>query len=367
MYNKMKDIKKDIRIGVLTLPYDANYGWILQHYALLNSLKECGYDPISIQRKWNKQDNRSLLYYVKKWVFYNILTKNIYFFYKKYITPKTVIYDSPESIKGINKYKLDAVIVGSDQVWRTEFTSAVGDNYFLDFINSDGIVKFAYAASFGIDEWKEGTEKTGKIKSLLSDFAYISVRENTGIDLCKNHFNLDVESAIDPTLLLDKEEYNKLLGSFNKCFKKPTLVTYILDYNTDKSDIVKKISEELELKIFNLYPKKKRIWNYYKSVQTWLRAYRDSDFVVTDSFHGTVFSIIYNKPFITIANKERGLTRFTSLLKLVGLSSRLIFTLEDILDSKLVTQEIDYSKVNSIIGKHQKKSFSVFSKYLKTK
>ncbi|MUP39636.1 polysaccharide pyruvyl transferase family protein [Labilibaculum euxinus] len=363
----MEEIKKDIRVGVLTLPYDANYGWILQHYALLNSLNECGYNPISIQRKWNKQDNRSMIYHIKKWVYYNILTKNIYSFYKNNITPKTEIYDTQESIKGLSKYKLDAVVVGSDQVWRTEFTSGVGDNYFLDFIDSKHTSKIAYAASFGIDEWKEGVEKTEKIKSLLEDFTYISVRENTGIDLCKNHFNLEVESVIDPTLLLDKDQYNKLLVGTTECFKKPTLVTYILDYNKDKSDVVKQVSNKLNLKVFDLYPKKKRICNYYKSVKTWLRAYRDSDFVVTDSFHGTVFSIIYNKPFITIANKERGLTRFTSLLNIVGLSSRLIFTLEDILDNNLITEEIDYSKVNSIVKKQQEKSLSLFHKYIKSK
>ena len=269
-----------------------------------------------------------------------------------------------DSIKSIANYHFNAIVVGSDQVWRTKNTVLVGDNFFLDFIDSHQTTKIAYAASFGIDEWLEDAQKTLKIKSLLDDFQYISVRESSGIDICKNNFNIDVDRLIDPTLLLVKEQYNELLNNQGRSFKSPTLVNYILDYDANKREIINHIAKEQSLNVFDLYPKKKKLWNYYKSVETWLSAFRDADFVVTDSFHGTVFSIIYNKPFITIANKERGLTRFLSILNLLGLTSRLVYSLEDVISNHLLQEKMDFNQANRIIKEEKDRSVSMFKKYI---
>jgi len=361
----MKKKENSKKVGVLSLPYDANYGWILQHYALLKILKNNNYETFSVSRKWDTIGKRSILYYFKRWVYYNILSKNIYNFYKKHITPRTEIFDTQESVKNISKYDFDAIIVGSDQVWRIEHTSGVGNNFFLDFLDSKKTNKISYAASFGIDEWQEGKDKTAVVKSLLEDFDYISVRETSGIGLCKREFDVAVECRVDPTLLLNKNQYNELLKQKGNIFKRPTLVTYILDSDKSKDDLVNKLSKLLSLQIYNLYPKRKSLWNFYIRVEKWLSAFRDCDFVITDSFHGTVFAIIYNKQFITIANKERGLARFTSLLKLFNLSSRLVFTSDGNIDiDTLISEKIDFNPINLMVIDEQIKSIEIFKKYI---
>ena len=196
------------------------------------------------------------------------------------------------------------------------------------------------------------------------DFDYISVREISGIDLCKKEFEIKVESVVDPTLLLNKDQYNELIDSEVSLFQKPTLITYILDHNKSKSNLVTLISKSLTLAQFHLYPKRKKIWSYFIRVEKWLGAFRDCDFVITDSFHGTVFAIIYNKQFITIANKERGLTRFTSLLNLFNLSSRLVFMSDQIDINKLINDRIDFKPINGLVKKEQERSKTIFDRFI---
>jgi hypothetical protein len=357
-------MNKRKKVGILSLPYDANYGWVLQHYALYKIIKLYGHEPISICRKWNRPGSRPIAYHIKKFIYYNLLSRNIFNFYKKNINNRTEIFDSQESLTNITRYDLEAIVVGSDQVWRTEFTSLVGNNFFLDFVESKKISKLSYAASFGTDEWIEGTNRTAVVKTLLDDFDYISVREISGIDLCKKEFEIKVESVVDPTLLLNKDQYNELIDSEVSLFQKPTLITYILDHNKSKSNLVTLISKSLTLAQFHLYPKRKKIWSYFIRVEKWLGAFRDCDFVITDSFHGTVFAIIYNKQFITIANKERGLTRFTSLLNLFNLSSRLVFMSDQIDINKLINDRIDFKPINGLVKKEQERSKTIFDRFI---
>ena len=337
-------------VGILSLPYDANYGWALQHFALYKTLELLGYEPISVCRKWDHMGHRSNLYHIKKAIYYSILSRNIYAFYKTHIANRTEVFDSKESLDGISRYDFDAIVVGSDQVWRTEFTKLAGNNFFLDFVNSKDMTKLSYAASFGVDEWLEDADRTSLVKKLLDDFDYISVREISGVSLCKKEFDIDVDHVIDPTLLLDKEQYNKLIGKGKNHFRKPTLITYILDNDTGKSELVSRIS--------------KRPWNYFKSVEKWLGAFRDCDFVVTDSFHGTVFAIIFNKQFVTIANKKRGLARFTSLLGLFGLSSRLLFVSDKINVEELVGDTIDFTFVNKLVDQEKQRSVGILKRII---
>ena len=349
-------------VGILSLPYDANYGWALQHFALYKTLDLLGYKPISVCRKWDYVGHRSILYHLKKAIYYSILSRNIYAFYKTHIANRTEVFNSKESLDGLSRYDIDAIVVGSDQVWRTEFTSLVGNNFFLDFVNSKDMTKLSYAASFGVDEWLEDADRTSVVKKLLNDFDYISVREISGVSLCKKEFDLDVDHVIDPTLLLDQNQYNKLIDKDKNYFRKPTLITYILDNDSGKSELVSRISKRLSLQEFSLYPRKKRVWNYFISVDKWLGAFRDCEFVVTDSFHGTVFAIIFNKQFVTIANKKRGLARFTSLLGLFGLSSRLLFVSENINVDELVSNTIDFTSVNELVVKEKQRCLAMLKR-----
>jgi hypothetical protein len=154
--------------------------------------------------------------------------------------------------------------------------------------------------------------------------------------------------------------------------KRPgNLFVYILDKNENKSAIVDSVADQFKLDPFSVMPKssfsepgRKDINDcVFPRVEEWIRGFIDAEFVITDSFHGTVFSIIFNKPFISIDNKSRGLTRFESLLKLFQLEDRLIFSYKDLNLNGL--KEIDWEKVNDTLKEERDNSEKFLERYLK--
>jgi hypothetical protein len=349
------------KIGILTLPFEPNYGWILQLYALKTVIENYGYSVYIINRKWDIIKKHGFIYKIKKWIYYNILCGKIYRFEKKYFR-KTMEISSQENIHLINQYNFNAIIVGSDQVWRIENTRGVKYNFFLDFINSSTTKKIAYAASFGTDIWKGSSEETTQIKKLLHDFDFISVREKSGVDLCKQIFNIDAVNLIDPSLLLEISDYDKLLKS---TIDPPinVLTTYILDFTNDKKKLLQIFAKEFSVSINHLYPKKKNKTTIYASVENWIMNIKNAEFIFTDSFHGMVFSIIYKKQFLVYANKSRGLTRFTSLLEQLGLMNRLIYHSQEF-NMKNIQKKIDYDDIDKTLVALKNKAMSYLLKYL---
>ena len=162
-------------------------------------------------------------------------------------------------------------------------------------------------------------------------------------------------------------DYIETIDSEDSLIKSNILMCYVLDKTPEKTQIINHIKDKLGLTVLEVMPKE--IFNkhtkyitkcIFPSVSKWLAGFRDAQFVVTDSFHGTVFSIIFNKPFICIANKMRGLSRFTSLLKIFGLEERLVCPTDGL--SELLLKSIDFEKVNTIKQEWRKKSLN-FLKY----
>ena len=363
-----------MKICILTQPLGHNYGGIMQNYALQKVLKEMGHDVWTEDRKPNK----NFLSKIKKVYFVRLLfgkkkistpsltekaiiEQNLRQFIKENIQTTIPIHSS-NKIK-LLKYNFDAYLVGSDQVWRPCYSYNLY-NYFLDFTKGLHVKRMAYAASFGVDNWEFTDEQTKKCKKLAKQFDYVSVREDSGIELCKSHLGIDAIHVLDPTLLLEKEEYISIINKkiINK--KDNSLMVYVLDKTTDKENIIQKISEHLGLKINSVLPKQLHSNRLQEKIEAcilppvieWIKGFMDADFVVTDSFHGTIFSIIFNKPFISIGNKSRGLSRFTSLLKNFGLENRLILSSDD-LTKELIEAPIDFKKVNII--KEQQKQIAI--------
>jgi hypothetical protein len=267
----------------------------------------------------------------------------------------------------------DAYIVGSDQVWRPAFTSRLYD-YFLDFTNEANVKRIAYAASFGTDEWEFTSEQTSHCASLLRKFDAVSVREKTAVQLCKNHFAVHAELVLDPTLLLQKEDYFSLINKSSSKKREKYSMAYVLDMNPDKYQIMRDVSEELQCKgklitiRRDLQNKEWELYeNYYHlSVESWLSQFAQASFVITDSFHGCVFAILFNKTFVAIENKERGSSRFLSLLDMLDLKDRLVNSYDDFLHKKaalFVTP--DYDKINTKLKIKQAESIH-FLKYALT-
>lgn len=365
-----------MNVAILTLPLKTNFGGTLQAFALQKAIEDMGHEVVTINyREKENSDLRKVLSTVKQ----RLISRNKkYFFTKKqesYIggLHKNFIKNNIDYSHEINNVKelenyvknnnFDAVIVGSDQVWRLEYLSRI-DSFFLDFlVKNKNIIKASYAASFGLDDWQYDPKQTKKIKNYIKSFKAVSVREKSAISLCADHLDVKAELVLDPTFLLNKERYLSLIHSENIDDEKK-IFSYILDRNSEKELILQKISKVLNKEVFSTQPLKtkkesifiKNINSYlYPKIEDWLHSFKIADFVVTDSFHGTVFSIIFNKPFISIVNVERGASRFQSLLSLLNLEHRMVYTVNDLNDS-LIKEDITYSEINKKI--EQQKAYS---------
>ena len=207
----------------------------------------------------------------------------------------------------------DAIVVGSDQVWRPLYFSKIEDAY-LGFAKDWDIRRIAYAASFGTDEWEYSKKQTKLCKELLKRFDAVSVREKSAVDLCMRHFAREAFHVLDPTMLLSADDYIRQFDLKSLPKSQGTLLCYFLDDSSAKKAVADKIAKETGLLMFNVnakvedwsIPVDKKI---QPPVESWLKGFYD---------------IIFNKPFIAIGNTKRGLSRFLSLLSIFGLENRLI-------------------------------------------
>ena len=347
-----------MKIAVLTYNLGMNYGGILQSYALIETLKNLGYEPELLYIKTKYKYNWKGL--IKKHLLSNFLNrynnlkyedkiyKNTFYFIDKYINPKTKPLETNSDFINITKNHYDAYIVGSDQVWRAKMFKYI--NYaFFGFVKSDEPIFLSYAASFGVDTWEYTEEETLKYKKQIQRFSGVSVREDSGVNLCKKYFDVEANHVIDPTMLLSINEYKQLIQNENEPKHKGKFLNYILDENTEKTELINMISKEINKKSFKINAKFQNSKNIeemvYPTVTSWLKGFEDAQYVITDSFHGCVFSIIFNKPFIVYGNKQRGMARFNSLLKMFELEDRLILSKNDI-SVELINKTIDWNVVN---------------------
>ena len=237
------------------------------------------------------------------------------------------------SVNELQATSYDALIAGSDQVWRPKYNKTYGrtiENAFLDFAEDWNVTRIAYSVSLGTDEWEFTDTQTARCSRLAKKFDAISVREQSSVALCKQYLGVDSVHVLDPTMLLEKEDYIQLVQNSQTEESKGSLLCYILDDNDEKRMLIDRIVKERRLVPFygnnpkmndNTLTPTERI---QPPLEQWLRGFMDAEFVVTDSFHACVFSIIFGKPFVVVGNKERGLSRFESLLSIFGLQSHLI-------------------------------------------
>lgn len=329
-----------MKVGILTLPLGHNYGGILQAWALQHTLKLLGYDVVLLHREHKVPLRENLELFLRR-LYAKLIKKKAgveLFRCEKKVTIKNTARfinknfhiattnDSYEKVIG----ELDAIIVGSDQVWRPIYADGHLDDFFLKFTEGKSLKRISYAASFGVDYPEYNSDESSMASGLLKNFDAVSVREKSGLTLCSNMLGYaEAELMPDPTLLLGVEDYRQIYKN-SKCpdyFTK--LFTYILDPNDNTREIVDKIAVAMDQKPFTVHSKiddlkAPLIERIHPPLEHWLLAIANSDFIITDSFHGCVFSIIFNKDFIVLGNKERGLARISSLLRQFNLSHRLI-------------------------------------------
>ena len=359
-----------MKIGILTQPLSYNYGGLLQAWALQTTLERMGHEVIILNRVFGSERGIlvNILSYVKNKLLdilpirkryltefdYGFIMQDILPFVRKYHKKSHDLHNTRELKKYAKKQKFDAFVVGSDQCWRPRLSPNI-KNYYLDFTNGWDVKRISYAASFGVDYWEYSTELTLECARLVKDFNAISVREQSGVVLCKQYLGIKAEHVIDPTLLLDKEDYIQLVKNEHEPQIEGNLFCYLLDTDELKEHCVNRVANVMgftpcycmsQLKLtFENYLRNKNAC-IFPSVTKWIRCFMDSAMVVTDSFHGTVFSIIFNKPFWVLGNKARGMARFYSLLSIFGLEDRLVEP-EMLIDTDY-SRPIDWTRVNEI-------------------
>lgn len=333
-----------MKIAILTHPLGANYGGILQAYALSKYLQTLGHQ-VSVL---NRQRNLPFLKRIIKVIFItlhfsrknNPRYKHLVSFVKKNINYTKPLYTSGQITRHITKNGIKTAIVGSDQVWRADFAMDYGYNYFLDF-GPAGMRKLAYAASLGLSEWKYTNNQTSNIKSLINDFFAISVREDEGVILCKKYLSVNAEQVLDPTMLLIIEDYANITSD------RLVAEDYIFVYWLGNDEVKNKAMSSVSLENKKIVDISLRGNETLISVQDWLSYIKYADSVITDSFHGCVFSILFKKQFNIFSNKSGGNGRLKSLFIALGIGSK-------IQDN---TQLIDYSKVSIALDLQRKKSY----------
>lgn len=370
-----------MKIAILTQPLGHNYGGIMQAYALQKVLSDLGHDVVTIDRRADKINFLKKLLLPFKPIIYKFFLKKVnkpltqeqidyifsemFGFISKEIRVSEIINSARALKKHYKDHDYDLVIVGSDQVWRPKYSPNIY-NFFGDFLPSGSKI-IAYAASFGVDDWEFSGAQTRKCRELIKKFNYVTVREKTAVTLCKSNLDVEASLVLDPTLLLTKRNYEKLVLDFNLKGKgKGKVLKYILDNSERKNEIINKVSSILKKGCFCSQPKKElnnidinQLDDYqFPPVEEWIMSFYDADFVVTDSFHGCVFSIIFNKPFIAIGNHDRGVSRFKSLLSLLGLMDRLVLDKEKDIH-EIVSQEINWKSVNSKLSIYRNESYDV--------
>lgn len=364
-----------MKIAILTLPLHSNYGGIIQNYALQTVLERMGHEvyTININKPKTKMNLVKAPLNITKRIVKKILGRKdgIIFLEKKRNKDEVIIKQhvnrfinskihltksliSKKDLKKVNEMGFDTIIVGSDQVWRIPYAYPDIQTYFLDFITNKNIKKIAYSASFGTDELEFSTTQINECGKLIKDFDFVSVRENDGIDLIMKKYKWELSNTpihtLDPTMLLSKEDYMNLSSTYSNQLD-GELFYYILDMTEDKRKVLNKISQNLGYKPFTV---KSDSDNWFDDVneqiippiELWLQAFSKAKYVFTDSFHGCVFSIIFNKDFVVYGNERRGMNRFHSLLSSFNLRNRLISSSCDLRNKY---QECDWDNVNNIL------------------
>lgn len=370
-----------MKIGIVTYwnTYD-NYGTVLQYYALQTYLKKLGHEPYLIRdnfRGSTKDKIRSLLksgnicllikkgirritrkkirdkrHFVKFRNKYFIFSKQIYYSYNQIVT---------------NPPQADIYIVGSDQPWNfygrdLDTIKNKMNYYFLNFGNKN-TKRISFAVSFGFPEI-DPTHRNA-MRELLKKFDFVSARENFGVGLCKSLGYNNAFLQRDPTFLLEKSDYKKLHNN-ERMSDKPFILLYLLDNTTDFSIHKLKIwarQNKLAVKYVrgNTWMKKKTLYrSIYATIPQFLELIDKATYVFTNSYHGTIFSIIYGKKFCYInqSGKFSGQNnRLVELLDYFQLKDRIF---ENNYDS--VNKEIDYNKIRFLIEKNH--SNSEFRKFI---
>lgn len=365
----LNEWRNNMKIGIITFNSAHNYGAVLQVWALQEKLKSEGHEVEVINYR-NPAVDKLYQVFVPKRIFENALLNRgchkLQYIkakikdsskakrYKKFeafirdVLPSTKPYHTLKALRNA-EFDYDIMITGSDQVWNGSLSGGINGAYFLDF-GDKNIKRISYAASIGKDEFNE--EEKPVVQEYLKDLDYISVREEKAKNAVEELTDKEVDLVLDPTLLLDKEKYDKLKKKFPVKGGDYIFVhnVHLTRVDVRLNAIVEEISARTGLPVVNNradYTFKNEIGKFSEGgPEEFLGVIDGAKFVITNSFHATVFSIIYEKNFITVPHFKNP-DRMVNLLKSFGIENHLISDIKDI-PADLNELNVDYAKVNEL-------------------
>jgi hypothetical protein len=362
-----------LKIGILTFHEANNFGAVLQAYALKETIKQFNngsveiidykqpyifedYLLVKINGSSAQEFIRSLVDNIRLLPFKYLYKKNFKKFRKKYLDISVVKYHNPKDINGYDIY-----IVGSDQVWNTRIVK-YDEVFFLGF-GTGKKKKIAYGASIGSDN--VSVEQRAWIEKGINNIDYISVREDSAVKIITPLVNKQVERVLDPTLLADPKLWNKCINDTK--LKTPYLLLYKVPVNDELYNVTNIIARQLHLPVVYVHyhsysnfddsdkPKKYGFKNKKTGGPSeFITLIKNAKFIVTNSFHGTAFSIIFNKNFVAVPGA--GGTRITGLLNMLHLSDRVVTNHNQVTEN--FNFEMNYKTANEILSKEKEKSLN---------
>ena len=328
----------------------ANYGSVLTYYSLYKTVENFGNKVLMVSKIGASasdpevQDTHSMRF-----------AREHYNLSKLY---------SQQTVGELNQVA-DNFVIGSDQVWNFGIAQNFGKAFYLDFADDDKR-KISYAASFGHAKDFSPENEVPGISRLMKRFNAISVREDSGVRIARDVYDVPAKQVAEPIFLTDVTEYRRLAERSDRDTSGPYLLAYILDPTPEKKAAIEHIAAQKGLKIRiildawpHLVEENKKKMNLPDAVEDdidtydFLKLYDNSSYVVTDSFHGTAFSLKFEKPFASIGNRRRGVARFDSMFRLIGHRDRFTLQAEDVVsDDARFLAPLDYSDIRATLDKH---------------
>lgn len=328
--------KKQWKVGILNFHFADNFGAVLVAFSLSKVVEKLGYSP-------------EIINYIG---IRNQLDPNFEIFRQKYLSRSRLLASKAE-LEAISPW-WKRIIVGSDQVWHMMDTGI----YMLNWAAGQKNL-ISYAASFGQDHYS-GSISRQEASMLLHRFDSISVREASGVDICEKEFGIPAIQVLDPTLLLDESDYVKIIDDEHPAIPEGKYICLIvLNGENRKRIIINK----------NIFPAKET-GKYqvvdalfhngkFRTVGGWLELIRKAEYVITDSFHGTVFSIIFKKQFVSIVAKGvNGQARIPSLLETLHIDKRRMSSSFADIPCGCFEEQINYDEVYKYLDVERERSLS---------
>lgn len=369
-----------MKIGIMTFwESNNNYGQLLQLYALQTYLKERGHEPFLIQfRRIIPPKKKTLKYKISRFYPLNIIeylifkkkTRKIAFYDKKrefvkfknkHIISGDIVYESFQALKE-NPPNADVYICGSDQIWNNSW-GVSAEPYLLGFGNAN-VKRIAYAASFGQRSLSDDTYQL--FKKYIDMFDGVCVREESGLTICKSLGYQYAKWLPDPTLLFDRKKWIALLSlNPTRSNKSKQIFIYTLGNSKigDKQKFIDYAKSLKDTDVFHASANNDFSGNTYPSIYKWLEIISGSDLIITTSFHGMVFSIIFNRNFIVLPNtgKSEGMNeRIESLLGKLDLKDHILQDFDEQRVRELSIKSVDWTSINEKLAEWAQESANFF-------